>query len=163
LTNVFEDLPLRLVPEPTERRDLIGLGGLFQFVERRHVKLGPQPTGALRAQPLYLHHVQQAGRDRIEQLVPELKGAAVENVGHVVGHRVADALDVHEGAFAKPIRHSVIEPAKGAGGPGEGPRAVRIAPCKLQQVGSFLENLSDLVIAHLRGDASERRRTTERR
>jgi len=148
--DAVQDVVLGLLAEAPDTTQLLGLDGLHQLVDRRHVQLLVQLHRLLRPQRGYRGERPDAGRDLRPGLVDRLHAAGPEVLDHLLRDRRADVgdlaqlLDVHPG-------HVGVVPTDGPGRLLVHPCLERVLAGDQDEVGVLLQQRLDLLVGSSHG------------
>ena len=127
--------------------DRAGLGRGFEVVERADVQGVVEQRHRLRPDALQAHHLEDRGREHLQQLVAQPGRAGRGDVADARGEVLADAVDRQQ------RRHVEVGDARGGVGDDLRPGPVGAHPedvlaLQLEQVGDLVEHAGDARVLH---------------
>ena len=139
-----QDVLLGLRPEPGERPQLLGLGGLLQALERRDVELLPDAARGLRAEPRQVHELDDVGRDALLALRERLDLAVLDDLDDLLLDRLADPGQLLRLSLDGELRDRAARLAHALRRAAVGERPELVAALELEKVGQQVELVGDL-------------------
>ena len=139
-----QDVLLGLRAETGERAQLLGLGGLFQVLDRRDVQLLPDAPGGLRSEAGEAHELDDVRRDALLPFGERLDLAVVDDLHDLLLDRLADPRQLLRLALDGELSDRAAGLSNSLSGAPIGQRAELVASLQLEKVGQQVELVGDL-------------------